>query len=541
MKNTFLNLLLFICLFSAKAQQEFHVFPKQHQSAPGTATGNGSLTRPWDLQTALNQKPAIVKSGDTIWIHEGVYNGRFLSTLSAQTPNQFITVSAYKNDSVILNGNVNSKQDGVLIVKGDRVRFKNFTITFLGDYSRDENETDFQVCAGIMHLGGINCQFYNLNIHDNPGLGIGSWKHGAGSSIEHCIIYNNGFMSKGGKGRGEGIYVQNKSEDTRLIKNNIIFNNYYKGVEVWSAGKNAKLEYVKNITLDHNIIFNSGSPSGNHVDNVIVASADRNGINSAKNIKLTSNILWHNTQDANGNILGDAPALTLGFNKNVPIEQVVVEGNIIVGGYNGLRLLYAKSLNFSNNSVYSGNIQVGPSMEAYFEQWIFENNKFYSKLKKPFRVTRVKDYSLETWNQTFNLDTESEVFPRNQFNLEPVLHLSQQTLNKEIFSLALFNAEGQDVTVDFSTYQFKKGSSYKIYDVENPETVLKHGTLSEEKTIVVPMQNNGFQQPLHNSKAVKTNSNFGVFRIEFNAETEANAETENNKTGFERFLEFLGL
>ncbi|TXD85274.1 hypothetical protein ESY86_01660 [Subsaximicrobium wynnwilliamsii] len=544
MKATILNIFFLLSVFFGLAQSEFHVFPMQHKTTPGSTHGDGSLENPWDLQTALNQKPDKVSSGDTIWMHEGIYNGRYMSRLKGETPNQYITVSAYKEDKVVLNGNVPSKQDGVLIVKGDRVLFKNFEITFLGDFSRDESEADFQVCAAIMHLSGVNCMFYNLNIHDNPGLGIGSWRHTAGSTIEACRIYNNGFLSKDGKGRGEGIYVQNMSDEIRLIKDNIIFNNYYKGVEVWSAGKHTSFEYVKNITLDHNIIFNSGTPSGKHVDNVIVASNDRNGINIAKNIRLSNNVLWHNTGDANGSILGDAPALTLGFHKNAPIENVTVHQNIIVGGYNGLRLLYAKSLNFTNNEIYTGNVQIDPSMQSYYTNWNFNSNRIYTKLKKPFRVTRTKDYNLDMWRETFNLDAKSEVLPLTQFELDKMLHLSQQSQNKKLFSVALFNAEGEATTVNFSDYQLKKGTHYQIYDVENPETILKSGMLSEAKEVQFPMQSAAFQKPLHNTSAKKNLSNFGVFRIVFETEAEIEADIEadikRKRTDFERFLEWLG-
>ncbi|MEK7061424.1 MAG: hypothetical protein AAB954_02070, partial [Patescibacteria group bacterium] len=41
-------------------------------SPTGSASGNGSLENPWDLQTALNH-PAVVHPGDTIWLRGGTY------------------------------------------------------------------------------------------------------------------------------------------------------------------------------------------------------------------------------------------------------------------------------------------------------------------------------------------------------------------------------------------------------------------------------------------------------------------------------------
>lgn len=47
-------------------------------AAPGgRPDGNGSLERPWDLQTALNQPPAVAP-GATIWLRGGSDTGSFV-------------------------------------------------------------------------------------------------------------------------------------------------------------------------------------------------------------------------------------------------------------------------------------------------------------------------------------------------------------------------------------------------------------------------------------------------------------------------------
>ncbi|MCB0469650.1 MAG: hypothetical protein KDC51_03335, partial [Flavobacteriaceae bacterium] len=81
---------------------------------PGKSTGDGSLLNPWDLQTALNQKNNVVNGGDTIWLHEGVYTGRYISKIESNLTNKFIVVSAYKADNVVLNGNIQSSLGAVL-------------------------------------------------------------------------------------------------------------------------------------------------------------------------------------------------------------------------------------------------------------------------------------------------------------------------------------------------------------------------------------------------------------------------------------------
>jgi len=530
MKSFCLIILIFFC-FVLNAQEEFHVFPENHKKTPGTNTGNGSLQNPWNLQTALNQDSKSVNGGDIIWLHGGVYNGRYSSSLNCKTANKFITVSAYKNDRVILNGNVPSKEQQTLSIRGGQVIYKNFEITWLGTYSRNKNDKNFiRTIAGINHLSGRNCKFINIKIYNNPGLGFGSWKSTGGTLITECFVFNNGVINEKGRGAGEGFYVQNKSEEERIIKNNIIFNNYYKGIEVWSAGRDADFEYVKNITLDNNVIFNSGLPANNHtVDNIIVASDDRNAINIAKNITVKNNILYHNTDYKNNQVNGDAPSLTIGFYHKAPVENVVVKSNIILGRNNALRILYAKSLIFTNNIVYTGYVNFTNSVFelANNKNWKFSKNSYYSKKNGVFRVPSDKNYTFTEWKSKFNIDTNSERKHISAFNLNNVLNITKSEYKADQYRVVLFNKLEQNVAVDFSRFEIKNGNTYTITDVENLENVLKSGVLNEDSKIIVPMQ-------AINPSEIKTLNNFGVYIIEFNK------PEINKKVGFvSKFFNWL--
>ena len=211
-----ISTILFIFLsFALVAQNEFHVFPENDKKSPGTSLGNGSLQKPWDLQTALNQDAKTVNGGDIIWLHEGVYNGRFISNLSSTINGKFITVASFPNEWAILNGNLISNRTSVLNVKGSNVIYKDFEVTWLGDFSRKQGEPGFQKSDGISHDSGVNCKFINLIIHNNPGSGFGSWKRTGNTEINSCIIFNNGYFSAK-RGSGVGMYVQNSSEQNRV-------------------------------------------------------------------------------------------------------------------------------------------------------------------------------------------------------------------------------------------------------------------------------------------------------------------------------------
>ncbi|MBR9914087.1 MAG: right-handed parallel beta-helix repeat-containing protein [Algicola sp.] len=540
MRQVFIYVILILWGCQLPAQEVFHVFPKTDPSTPGSASGDGSLDRPWDLQTALTQNTDVVNSGDTIWLHEGVYNGRYLSTLQSTRANEFITVSAFKNDKVTLNGNVDSPRNVVLDVRSKQVIFKNFEITFLGSYSRNEKDSKFKACTGVQHLNGEHSRFLNLIIHDIPGLGFGSWKDAGGSIIENCIIFNNGYLGKNGKGLGEGIYVQNKTDLTKLIKNNIIFGNYYKGIEVWSAGKRATFEFVKHITVQDNILFNNGLSSGFHRDNIIVGTADRNGINIARDIKILNNVMYHNANFTTKELAREAPSLTLGFNKNAPIENVTVSDNIILGRSNTLRILHAKSLTFSNNTVFTGYVHLGLQTLDYAHDWNFNHNHYFVNYPRPpYRIIGDKDHEFESWTSTFNIDQNSTSSPITSFDLNPVLALHPYRDHPNKFNVALFDKEGDMVTVDFSGTHLKPGHAFTIYDVENPRDILVSGKLPANYKVAIPMALTAYAEPKFSPKAKKTLSNFGVFVVEFDDEAPKEIPSQKQRNLLKRFFSWF--
>lgn len=495
--------------FALVAQNEFHVFPENDKKTPGTSLGNGSLQKPWDLQTALNQDAKTVNGGDIIWLHEGVYNGRFIGNLSSTINGKFITVASFPNEWAILNGNLISNRTSVLNVKGNNVIFKDFEVTWLGDFSRKQGESGFQKSDGISHDSGVNCKFINLIIHNNPGSGFGSWKRTGNTEINSCIIFNNGYFSAK-RGSGVGMYVQNSSELNRLIKNNIIFNNYYKGIEVWSDNRNANEAYIKNIILENNVIFNSALVTGVPKDNLIIATNDNNKVNIAKNIKVVDNIFYHNTDYKNNQIDGSMPTLTLGFNKNAPVENITLTGNMILGRNDGIRFLHAKNLTFKNNTIYSGFIRFYESFYSNFNQstWDFSGNTYYTRKNKTIRIQSKEDFTLGEWQNKYKIDKNSIWKPIAEFNMNSVLDITQNEYVKEKFRVVLFDKNEADVTVDFSEYGLAKGTYYSIKDVENYNKNLKSGILGSDKKIVFPMKLNG------NDKN-KSLDNFGVFIIEF--------------------------
>lgn len=514
MKNLFSLLIVFISAFCF-AQNEFHVFPIDGNSTKGTAEGNGSINNSWDLQTALSQSTERINGGDIIWLHQGVYTGSYKSSIHSTIKNKKIIVSSYLNEKVILNGNIGKKAHSVLEVNGGNVIFKNFEITYLGKFSRSKSDKNFNVATGISHLKGKDCEFRNLVIHNIPGSGIGSWKATGGTIIQDCVIYNNGYNDS--RGHGVGIYIQNQSDKTRLINNNLIFNNYYKGIEVWSASSGSKFEFVKNITLTNNTIFNNGSPSAKYVDNLIIASKDAEGINVAKHIKVLDNVLYHNVDFNDSKNYGHGASLTLGYSANSPIEDVLVENNLIFGKNNALNISQVKSLVFKNNMVYAGYVHYNPSVISGLESRgiNMNNNSYYTRKFNGFRINKKRDYKLKDWQETYNIEAKSELKQLKDFKEQPIIKIQKLQDNSSHFNVSILSKGINNVHVHFKELELIENMTYRIYDIENRTIVAKSGVISDDFKIEFPLSLTHFEKPLHNSTATKSANNFGVFRVEF--------------------------
>lgn len=514
MRQSITYILLFFAVVSF-AQKEFHVFPKDGNHVKGSPNGDGSLNKPWDLQTALSQSTQRVNGGDIIWLHQGIYNGNYKSSIASEIVGKKVVVSAYKYDKVVLNGNIENKESYVLEVTGDRVIFKNIEITYLGEFSRVRYDKNFKAVTGVNHIKGVDCEFQSLVIHNIPGSGLGSWKSTGGTVIENCVIYNNGYQAV--RGHGVGLYVQNEGDKLRKLKSNIIFNNYYKGIEVWSATSGSKRTFVKNISLNDNILFNNGVPSGKPWANLIVASGDVEGVNVAKRITINDNIFYHNIDFHDSKNFGYGNSITLGYTINAPVEDISILNNIVIGRNNGLNLMHIKSVKVKNNIIYSGYIHFDKSSFTHLgtKGINFNNNNFYTRKSLGFRILKYKDYTLSDWQKTFGLDKQSKWKLLKDFEINPVLKIQKLSSKPNEYNVVLLEKNGNDVTVDFSNYNIKRNSSFKIYDIENRNKVVKSGTISKNEKITFPMGLEAFEKPLHNTIATKSVENFGVYRIVF--------------------------
>lgn len=507
--------------------------------ASPTGSGTGTLASPFALNTALNSSSIL--PGDILYLRGGTYKGRFISNLVGLSDNN-ITVMSYPNEWAVLDGNIKpatSTNIQVLTVFGGNVTFRDFEITY-SNVIRQATTTGFVYCGGVSHETGEDCSFINLIVHETPGDAFHSWKLTGGTLIYGCMIYNNGYVQNidGRMHHGPGFYVQNQSDDKlRILKDNIVFNNFSVGFEVWSATKNATFEYVKNIKLEGNVAFNAGSPylsspSSRGDNNMLVKTADTTGLNVVKNIQILKNVLYHNTDYATGpGTLYEGNSLEVGADDwRYPSTNIMINDNFISGRNSGVRLLELGLTEFTNNYVMGRyvNYRDTNTQARISANWGFDTNKYFTDNGLAFRKvtvggSAVGDSSLPTWQTTNNIDlgsTRSSFY----FGSTPpinVLRVKRNEYNRNRYIIALLGGTGVGtVALNFANHYFiPQGTNYSIRDIESYTTVASSGAMPANSTInfSLNLTTPAFLAPTGSdftSASARTPDTFGVFYVD---------------------------
>ena len=224
---------------SSALAAEFYVAPN------GSSSGNGSISNPWKLATALAH-PAAVRPGDTIWLRGGVYSGAFVSTLNGSSAGQ-ITVRQYLGERAVLDRAASASFEPALKVLGNYVNFWGFEMTnSFTDRIIQERGSNPSASrpAGVMTYS-TNIKLINLIIHDQAG-GMGHWSttEDANSEVYGCLVYNNGWLAPD-RGHGHGVYAQNQRGYKR-ISDNIVFNGFNQGLQIYGSGDGS---YINNFEI----------------------------------------------------------------------------------------------------------------------------------------------------------------------------------------------------------------------------------------------------------------------------------------------------
>lgn len=313
---------------------EFYVSPT------GAVSGDGSIAKPWDLQTALNH-PRAVKPGDTLWIRGGTYgNGVtiFYSRLVGTSASP-IVVRRYREERPIVNGwlQVGCCDRDPQPAKGAYVWFWGLefasSVTDRTGAPAGPPKYGESKIRDAIDTWAPGSKFIHNVIHDTR-MGISMWKEAIGAEAYGNVIYFNGFQATD-RAHGHGFYVQNMTGVMSVI-DNIIFDQFNHGMQFYGS----EATFVKNLLVQGNIVFDNGaiSKGPNMGDNVVFANS--NGVAGTQLL---------------GNHLYFKPEKNLGYNELgwTGNHDLTVRDNYFIGGFQAIALGEWKSVTAQNNTIYS--------------------------------------------------------------------------------------------------------------------------------------------------------------------------------------------
>ncbi len=348
-KNLLLTIATVAASFALQAA-EYHISPT------GSSSGDGSQSRPWDLQTALNH-PASVRAGDTLWMRAGVHRRnnaptKFTSRLTgaAGTP---IIVRQYPGERATVDGSIEQSSGRYVTYWGFEVMCSN------------PNRYASEIWAtGGMDLRAPNLKCINMVIHDSFGNGVFIATSASNPELYGILSYYNGFQASD-RGHGHGLYAQSQSPSVAKIHESLFFANYGLGVQAY--GTAAPLD---NMQFEGNAAFCASaiSSTAKQLSNFLIGRES----GYANNPVVIRNFVY----DYNGNggsdvNLGYAGGL---YNPVVrsnyfqtgtmfasPSGSLSVSGNSFMGGVSGISQSSYPNNNYSTARPSSNMIEVRPN------------------------------------------------------------------------------------------------------------------------------------------------------------------------------------
>lgn len=449
---------------------EFYVAPD------GNANGDGSMNKPWDLQTAL-EYPNALNPGDTIWVRGGKYGkgGEFVfnSKLVGEEGHPFL-VRAYPGERVVI--------DGGFMIYREWTTFWGFEVT--NSDTKRQTSSSGSVPEDLRRAYGFSIfaphvKLINNIVHDGA-VGITTSKLALAPEVYGNISYNNGWMGPD-RGHGYGIYAQNE-EGVQNIHENIFFNNFGEYV-VHVYGEQVQL---KGFHFEGNVSFNGRFLLG--------------GLQQAGDVSLLNNYFFR-SRAIFGYRSEDNQGLTLNGNYFAADDG------------SSLEVKWWSDLNINNNLFWNkaedaARIVYPDSLASM--QW--DNNHYYVPNNDAF-VINESSRNWEQWKNGTGFDQSSQFTVGSPTGVEIIVRPNKYEAKRA--NIIIYNWDMADtVPVDLSAAGFKAGDGYVIHNVQNYFNETIEGTY-DGQIIHLPMKGwttttpIGWGEPL----APTTFPHFGVFVV----------------------------
>ncbi|MBA4147178.1 MAG: tandem-95 repeat protein [Verrucomicrobia bacterium] len=346
-------LLSALALASPVRAAEFYVAPD------GKSTNTGTISSPWDLQTALNH-PATLKPGDTVWLRNGIHRmdnriTKFTSRL-AGTSTAPITVRQYPGERATIDGNILQSTGGWVnywgfeIYNSNTNRYTSQTGPWPTTWWVKYDGKDVDLCVSGFDLQAPNVKLINLVVRDSIGGGFGISKTAQNTEMYGCLSYYNGWLAPD-RAHGHGLYGQNAAPYTKNIMENLFYGNLALGLQ---ATGNGPEPIADNFNLEGNALFQNGILATKHQANILVGAWQ----GRAQNPRIIGNMVY--------DTMGSGSDSYIGYSGGT--DNAVVQNN-----YFGTSAMFSTA-NF--NMTVSGNLFGGGIINL--DKTKYPNNTFLS-------------------------------------------------------------------------------------------------------------------------------------------------------------------
>lgn len=397
-------------------------------SPTGSASGNGSISNPWNIATALNH-PTAVKPGDTVWLRNGTYGNGGSQTFNSRltgTSALPIYVRQYPGERATINGGFG--------ISGKYAWYWGFEVANLNWPWRYTSQTGSfpggkPADSVFFTNNAVGNKLINMIIRDGAD-GIADQTASTETEAYGNLCYNNGWDAPD-RGHGHNFYYQNPSSTPKIIAENIGYNSF--DINFQAYGSAGPVQYLH---LDGNIIFNGGVPGGHRVDNIIMAAG---GVK--KGIVITNTVAYNptNLTGVTGYNSMDA-TWTSGLN-----EDVTLKNNYWIGGYpTGYWTLLLRNW---KKAVFQNNLVVGPLRVEGVQSATWGGNTYHN-------------------SPVPSGDTTST--SRSGIPSGVTMMVRPNKYEKGRANIVIMNwAKTPTVTVDLSNSGLKVGAQYDIRDSQN--------------------------------------------------------------------------
>ena len=300
-------------------------------SPAGTAGGDGTSARPWDLATALSGAGGRIRPGDTVWVRGGQYVGPFVSTLMG-TSAAPIVVRAYPGERASISSESLTAQP--LKVAGEWGWYWGLEV-FVSNVQRYQSSGERPNCV---YPSRANNKFINLVLRDCQ-VGMSFSNESKNSELYGSIIYNNGWVGPD-RTHGHGIYTKNDGSTIKVIRDNVVFNQMRNGIQMFTEDGSGEL---KGFLIEGNVFFNNGvlTSNENSASNMLLG-----GKEIADNVTASRNMLYFSPSVLNGSV-------RIGYNNTLENGRMTFEENYIVGSNTLLDVGYWASLTIARNFLFA--------------------------------------------------------------------------------------------------------------------------------------------------------------------------------------------